>query len=120
MLGLIIQVTIISIIFIFLVHHLISFLRETLTVPKMRDLVNKPNEKYKNIFDTINNDNSYINLGLSEESNIEDTLGTLISDKNGNLMKNELKSFLKKQLNSNGDSNIYSSNELSSTYSSIF
>jgi hypothetical protein len=27
----------------------------TLTVPKIKDLVNKPNEQYKDIFDTLNN-----------------------------------------------------------------
>jgi len=118
MLGLIIQVTLVSIIFIFLVHHLISFLRETLTVPKIRDLVNKPNEKYTNIFKTINNDNSITTI---DDLNLFEDFS---NNKNDNIMKNELKSFLKKQLNSNNnDSNsnstIYSSNELSNAYSTL-
>ena len=49
----IIQITIISIILIFLVHHLIHFFKTMLTVPKIKDLVNTPNEKYKNIYETI-------------------------------------------------------------------
>jgi len=49
----IIQITIISIILIFLVHHLINFFKSVLTVPKIKDLENTPNEKYKNIYDNI-------------------------------------------------------------------
>ena len=53
----IIQISIISIIFIFLVHHLLCFFKTTLTVPKMKDLVNSPARKYQDIFDTITNTN---------------------------------------------------------------
>ena len=44
----------ISLTLIFLVHHLYMFLLNTLTVPKIKDLVNKPNQQYKDIFDTLN------------------------------------------------------------------
>ena len=54
----IIQISIISIIFIFLVHHLLCFFKTTLTVPKMKDLVNSPARKYQDIFDTITNTNA--------------------------------------------------------------
>ena len=57
MLSWIIQISIISIIFIFLVHHLLCFFKTTLTVPKIKDLVNSPNKKYQQIFDTISNSN---------------------------------------------------------------
>jgi hypothetical protein len=40
----------ISLTLIFLVHHLYTFLMNTLTVPKIKDLVNKPNEQYRDIF----------------------------------------------------------------------
>ena len=83
----IIQISIISIIFIFLVHHLLMFFKATLTVPKIKDLVNSPNQKYQNIYDTISHKStSYTDIDL---------LPTVES----NNMKNELKSFLKKQLN---------------------
>jgi hypothetical protein len=42
--------TFISLTLIFLVHHLYTFLMNTLTVPKIKDLVNKPNEQYRDIF----------------------------------------------------------------------
>ena len=107
----IIQITIISIILIFLVHHLINFFKSVLTVPKIKDLVNTPNEKYKNIYDTIShnkyNDNPQ-NQNQNQNQNkinftLEDILPpdantTIIANINNNSMKNELKNFIKKQL----------------------
>ena len=49
----IIKWSIISLTLILLVHHLYTFLMNTLTVPKIKDLVNKPKEQYKDIFQTI-------------------------------------------------------------------
>jgi hypothetical protein len=101
----IIQITIISIILIFLVHHLINFFKSVLTVPKVKDLVNTHNEKYKNIYETISNtteikiDNDNYNYNKISY-NLEDILppNTIIGDENN--MKNELKNFLKSQLHS--------------------
>ena len=53
MLFSILKWTIISLTLIFLVHHLYLFLMNTLTVPKIRDLVNKPNEQYNDIYATL-------------------------------------------------------------------
>jgi len=91
------QISILSIIFIFLIHHLILFFKSTLTVPKIKDLVNTPNQKYQHIYDTISH-NSYTNLDL---------LPTEPISNEPNNMKNELKTFLKKQLNNdtNNDNN---------------
>ena len=41
-----------SLTLIMLVHHLYLFLRNLLTVPKIKDLVNKPAENYRLIFNT--------------------------------------------------------------------
>lgn len=49
MIGWTLQWTIISLILIMLVHYLYSFFINTLTVPKVRDLINKPTEKYNEI-----------------------------------------------------------------------
>ena len=62
MLSWILQISIISIIFIFLVHHLLSYFKSTLTIPKIKDLVNSPIKKYQHIFDTISNSNSSKNI----------------------------------------------------------
>jgi hypothetical protein len=74
-----IQITILSIILIFLVHYLIEFFKSTLTVPKIKDLVNNPAHKYENMYNVISSH--------QEPKPSPDT------------MKNDLKSFLKKQLN---------------------
>ena len=98
MLTWIIQISLISIIFIFLVHHLIMFFKSTLTVPKIKDLVNSPNQKYQNIYDTILHKTSsigYTDIDILPNENF-------VNNESNN-MKDELKSFLKKQLNGNND-----------------
>ena len=126
MLAWIIQISLISLIFIFLVHHLIGFFKTTLTVPKIRDLVNSPSQKYKNIFDTINtintnmstisltdsnsnsNSNSYTAIDLLPSS--QTYTSTSLDDVTKDMMKDELKSFLKKQLNTNDSNSTFSAN----------
>lgn len=49
----IIKVSILSLIFIFLIHYLYSFFISTLTVPKVKDLVTLPQEKYNEMFQTL-------------------------------------------------------------------
>jgi hypothetical protein len=109
-----IKFTIISIILIFLVHHLIHFFKSTLTVPKIKDLVNTPSQKYENMYNIIkqnsannhtnNNLNNYINQNVNPNGNEEYTLIDLLPNNNEPTMKTELKNFLKKQMNkiSNG------------------
>jgi hypothetical protein len=126
MLAWIIQISLISLIFIFLVHHLIGFFKTTLTVPKIRDLVNSPSQKYKNIFDTINtnmsmsmstisltdnnsNSNSYTAIDLLPSSSQTYTSPSL-DDSTKDMMKDELKSFLKKQLNTNDSNSTFPDN----------
>lgn len=98
MLTWIIQISLISIIFIFLVHHLLMFFKSTLTVPKIKDLVNSPNQKYKNIYETLSNNtysNDYTDIDLLPRDDFENN--------EQNTMKNELKTFLKKKLNNESD-----------------
>ena len=112
MLSWVIQITVISFILIFLVHHLINFFKSTLTVPKIKDLVNSPNQKYQNIYDTIlHSSNSYTSIDLLPSESIQ--------SENTN-MKDELKSFLKKQLNSSNQNNsIMGIDSLSGTFSTF-
>ena len=105
MLFWIIQITVISILLIFLVHHLINFFKSTLTVPKIKDLVNTPKQKYENMYNIIKqNTNTF--------KNNDYTLIDLLPKKEETTMKNELKNFLKKQLNT-------SSNDLETNLSNI-
>jgi hypothetical protein len=99
MLYWVIQITIISFVLIFLVHHLINFFKSTLTVPKIKDLVNAPTQKYENMYNIINNKSSYMNSNLENEYSLID----LLPKKEETNMKDELKFFLKSQLNNKND-----------------
>ena len=97
----IIQITIISIIFIFLVHHLIEFFKNTLTIPKIKDLVNSSSKKYENIYNTIKNNPS----PLQNHNHLQNTEYTLIDllpkepeKEQETNMKSELKKFMKSTL----------------------
>lgn len=112
-----IKTAIISIIFIFLIHHLIEFFKNTLTVPKVKDLVNIPAQKYEHIFNMINKKN-YENNNITSNitSNITNNINNDIEKINNNInlstninslpvvgddMKSELKKFLKQQMTNN-------------------
>jgi hypothetical protein len=129
MLSWIIQITLISIILIFLVHHLINFFKSTLTVPKIKDLVNTPIQKYENIYNIINNnrqnnDNEYNNTNNNIPNNIPNnndyTLIDLLPKNEESNMKNELKNFLKTQLkdSNTNDIDILAMDSNSNSYSS--
>jgi len=89
----IIQISIISVIFIFLVHNLIGFFTSTLTVPKIKDLVTTPTQKYENMFNIMSASKS--NTFDYEEPIKEKQIDTSTN------MKDELKNFLKQQMNTN-------------------
>ena len=98
-----IQITIASIIFIFIVHYLINFFKSVLTVPKIKDLVNTPNKKYESMYNTISqNINVNTNINSSGNADLDDyTLIDLLPTANEETkpnMKKELKNFLKKQM----------------------
>ena len=96
MLSWIIQITLLSILFIFLSHNIIIYLKTTLTVPKIKDLVNAPMKKYENIYNIINKNNGETTI---PESKLIPT-NNEFAEVN---MKNELKDFLKNQLHSNSE-----------------
>ena len=104
MLSWIIQISVISIIFIFLVHHLIGFFKTTLTVPKIKDLVNSPSQKYQYMFDTISKtepSGSDAEMNYTSIDLLPTDLNTISIDAppSKDVMKDELKNFLKKQMN---------------------
>jgi hypothetical protein len=99
MLTWVIQITVISFVLIFLVHHLINFFKSTLTVPKIKDLVNSPTQKYENMYNIINNcQKSNTKSNLENEYSLID----LLPKKQETNMKSELKNFLKSQLDNSG------------------
>ena len=58
--------TIISLILIFVTHYLFNFLKDTLTIPKVKDLIEQPLMRYKNIEEIINTGN---NIGITDTNN---------------------------------------------------
>ena len=107
MLSWIIQITIISIILIFLVHHLIEFFKSTLTVPKIKDLVNTPTEQYEKMNNIIKNNSNTFNTNFKDtnipNSTSDYTLIDLLPKAEEPTMKSTLKNFLKKQLHGSSD-----------------
>jgi hypothetical protein len=73
---------------------LYSFFKTTLTVPKIKDLVNRPAGAYKEIYETIEKvkSNEREKLKENNENNINSVSNNVI--KNEDNMKDELKSFL--------------------------
>ena len=94
-----IQVTIISIILIFLVHHLLVFFKTNLTTPKVKDLVNAPTQKYDAIFNAMNFNTSTANS--VNNISLEELIPPIQPDPVD--MKNELKQFMKKQFKENNN-----------------
>jgi len=82
MLSWVIQQGIISLIVIILIHSIYTFLQNNLTTPKIRDLVNKPNKQYEEIYSSLNNEKKTV-------------------EKDTSLMKNELQNYLKELSASN-------------------
>ena len=127
MLFWIIKVSITSLVFILIVHNIIQFLKETLTIPKVKYLVKIQNEKYQDIYNTINkHDTREIDIDIDINNspppeanmsgttdirsipttmNTENTENTFPKIKSDDAidMKNELKSFMKKQLGTTND-----------------
>jgi len=68
---------------------LIEFFKSTLTVPKIKDLVNSPSQKYQNMFNVMQTYNDTVTPYKVSD---------LIPNEQQSDMKNELKSFLKKQM----------------------
>ena len=119
----IIQISIISIILIFIVQNLLYFFKSTLTVPKIKDLVNSPQQKYEAMFNIISNGKSNNNTSSSSSSTHSSSLISEINSPNDYIqsllpiqqiqiqtqiqplsssnMKSELKQFLKSKLNTN-------------------
>ena len=90
-----IKTIVISIIFIFLIHHLIEFFKNTLNVPT---------QKYEHILNMLSknkntNDNSNNIENLNNSINLSTNINNLPVA--GDDMKSELKKFLKQQMTNN-------------------
>lgn len=92
------QSIVISLILIVLIHYLFYFFKNTLTVPKVKDLVNKPRERYNEVISTLNNE--------------KDTIP------NKNDMDNELQNFLNDLKQNTSNNTVESASEANNVFSS--
>lgn len=90
MLDTVIKFVILSIIIIVVMHSLYSFLVKNLTVPKVKDLVHKPQSQYESILRSLT-DKDERNPGKNYVNNAGDNSLSM----NQIEMKNELKSYIK-------------------------
>ena len=103
----ILKTIIISLILIFLIHYLFLFFKDNLTIPKTKDLVAKPLEKYKTM-DTVINNNIINNT--NNNTNNTNISGTTSINNLSNSLNNE--SINNNSLNNNFDNNLYKNNNL--------
>ena len=102
MLPWIIQISVISLILIALVHYLFTFFKTALTVPKVKDLVDKPKHQYEVLFNTVHVDNNANkkNDNISHNNNDNNNNDNIIpntktTQEERSIMKSELKNYLK-------------------------
>tara|TARA_A100001011_G_C14004333_1_gene712785 strand:+ start:445 stop:804 length:360 start_codon:yes stop_codon:yes gene_type:complete len=108
----------ISLILIILLHYLFNFFKDTLTVPKVKDLIVQPQEKYKNIEIITNQSNK--EEGTTSINDLKQSSTEPITN-DVNDMKNELKNFFNdlKLQNNNISSNNLDNNLAEKLYSEI-
>ena len=115
-----IQNILFSISLIVVIHYLYIYFETTLTAPKVKDLIHCPKQKYKSLFDTINQnlDNNIIpsgastdrgggggartstksaasTLGIDDNKPVYDEIRRDDKNNDGNDMKTDLKAFLR-------------------------
>ena len=86
----------ISLVLIACAHYIYIFLKHNLTIPKTRDLVNQPREKYKEMYKKINQ-GMYTASSVNGDKTHNEAKSTNVQSK----MKNELKNYLKDLKKSN-------------------
>ena len=116
MLSIIIQYSVLSIVMILLLHYLYNFFKDTLTIPKVKDLIHHPSKQYEKLFESIQKgdyepNSSSSSLHTATENNKED-------------MKNELKNYLNEfnnKNNGNSSSGEFNNNQhnTTTTYTSL-
>ena len=93
----ILRIIVISVLIIILTHYFFVFLKSNLTLPKLKDLLDNPRERYENMYKVIDNENKETIKDTIFEENTSGT--TSINDLPEQNMKNELKNFLNEMNN---------------------
>jgi len=88
----VVKVVAVSIMIIFLLHNLYIFFKETLTVPKMKDMVKRPQQKYESLFRELEDNRINTNANANHSSAANATANANATE--NDTMKNELKRYL--------------------------
>ena len=90
MLAWILQRIILSLLFIITIHYIYIFLKDNLTTPKIKDLVNKPKSQYKEIYDSLHkNKNNKDSATMKNE--LQNYFQTLSKTKNNDKVDSKKK-----------------------------
>ena len=100
------QTIAISFIVIFLIHYLFNYLQATFTTPKVKDMINRPNEKYESIMKVVNTQEPLSSSNL--DSNLNTNLNSNLNESSD--MKNELNQYIN-EINTDSDNNVINSQE---------
>lgn len=79
-----------SLVIILVLHYLYIFFRQNLTTPKIQDLVNKPSEEYRKIYNTIKNEENTTSIETPNQEKMKDELKKYmksLSSKKSNTIK---------------------------------
>ena len=79
---------VISFIIIILIHHIYDYFKCNLTVPKIKDLVNKPDIQYNEIVNSIKKCNNELNIENNIKIQKKDSQEKIVN------MQNELEKFM--------------------------
>jgi hypothetical protein len=86
-----IQVSVVSLIIIYVIHNLYSFFKDTLTVPKIKDMVKRPQQRYDTLFRELRNQ---VHASNANEANANANDANANPGSEADNMKNELKRYL--------------------------
>ena len=92
------KISLLSLLLIFLIHYLYVFFLQNLTTPKVKDLVNRPNEQYDNIMKSLKAEDA-----TKKHEHAKANLGK------SNAMKDELKNFLATEMKTRKDTHAFNS-----------
>lgn len=101
-----IQAAILSLLFIAIIHTIYIFLKDNLTTPKIKDLVNKPTEQYGEIYKSMKNTKS-------NEKDMKAELQNYFAELTGKNPKTNQKEKAAPPPQNNGDTNNSSANNSS-------
>lgn len=94
--------SIISFIFIFVVHYLYEYFKENLTIPKEKDLIEKPKETYNKIYETLGNNKKNKNSNNQKKNELKNYLKQLKTSTSNSKKINESNNMTMDSFNING------------------